>query len=90
MFISSSQCLEAFTKLLLVVFSLSVVSDSATLWAVALQVPLAKGFPRQEYWSGLPFLSPGTSRPRDRTCVSCIDWQADSLLLNHQGSPSLY
>ena len=26
---------------------------------VACQVPLFMGFPRQEYWSGLPFLSPG-------------------------------
>ena len=59
MFISSSQCLEAFTKLLLVVFSLSVVSDSATLWAVALQVPLSMEFLRQEYWSELPFPSLG-------------------------------
>ena len=30
------------------------------------------GFSRQEYWSGLPFPPPGeSSRPRDRTCVSC-------------------
>ena len=25
----------------------------------ALQAPLPMGFPRQEYWSGLPFPSPG-------------------------------
>ena len=25
---------------------------------VAHQAPLSMGFPRQEYWSGLPFLSP--------------------------------
>ena len=36
-----------------------VVSDSATPWTVALQVPLSMGFSRQEYWSGLPFPSPG-------------------------------
>ena len=29
-----------------------------TLQTVDLQAPLSKGFPRQEYWSGLPFLSP--------------------------------
>ena len=29
------------------------------LWAVACQAPLSMGFSRQEYWSGLPFLSPG-------------------------------
>ena len=26
---------------------------------VTLQAPLSMGFPRQEYWSGLPFPSPG-------------------------------
>ena len=30
----------------------------ATPWTVARQAPLSMGFPRQEYWSGLPFLSP--------------------------------
>ena len=33
--------------------------DSATPWAVAYQGPLSMGFFRQEYWSGLPFPSPG-------------------------------
>ena len=36
----------------------SVASDSATPWTVALQAPLLMGFPRQEYWSGLPFPPP--------------------------------
>ena len=36
------------------------VSDSfVTLWTIALQAPLSMGFFRQEYWSGLPFPSPG-------------------------------
>ena len=44
----------------LLLFSGQVVSDSfATPWSVAHQVPLSMGFPRQEYWSGLPFPSPG-------------------------------
>ena len=30
-----------------------------TLWTVAHQAPLSMGFSRQEYWSGLPYLSPG-------------------------------
>ena len=30
-----------------------------TLWIVAHQAPLSMGFPRQEYWSGLPCLPPG-------------------------------
>ena len=30
-----------------------------TPWAVARQAPLSMGFSRQEYWSGLPFPTPG-------------------------------
>ena len=30
-----------------------------TPWTVAQQAPLSIGFTRQEYWSGLPFPSPG-------------------------------
>ena len=30
-----------------------------TQWTVACQAPLSMGFPRLEYWSGLPFPSPG-------------------------------
>ena len=39
--------------------SLSHVRVFATLWTVAYQTPLSMGFSRQEYWSGLPFPSPG-------------------------------
>ena len=31
----------------------------ATPWTLAYQAPLSVGFSRQEYWSGLPFPSPG-------------------------------
>ena len=31
----------------------------ATPWTIACQGPLSMGFSRQEYWSGLPFPSPG-------------------------------
>ena len=40
-------------------WSRSVVSDSAIPWTVAHQAPPSMGFSRQEYWSGLPFPSPG-------------------------------
>ena len=30
-----------------------------TLWTVACQSPLSVGFPRQEYWTGLPRCLPG-------------------------------
>ena len=39
--------------------SLSHVWLFATLWTVAYQAPPSVGFSRQEYWSGLPFPSPG-------------------------------
>ena len=38
---------------------LSRVRLSATPWAIAYQAPPSMGFSRQEYWSGLPFPSPG-------------------------------
>ena len=38
---------------------LSRVRLFATPWTVAHQTPLSMGFSRQEYWSGLPFPSPG-------------------------------
>ena len=39
--------------------SLSRVGFFATPWTIAHQAPLSMGFSRQEYWSGLPFPSPG-------------------------------
>ena len=39
--------------------SLSLVWLFATPWTIAYQGPLSMGFSRQEYWSGLPFPSPG-------------------------------
>ena len=39
--------------------SLSRVQLFATPWTVAHQVPPSMGVSRQEYWSGLPFPSPG-------------------------------
>ena len=39
--------------------SLSCVQLFATPWTVAHQAPLSMGISRQEYWSGLPFPSPG-------------------------------
>ena len=39
--------------------SLSRVRLFATPWTMAHQAPPSMGFSRQEYWSGLPFPSPG-------------------------------
>ena len=45
------------------------------------------GFPRQEYWSRLPFPSPGNLRgPGTEPMSSAL--QADSLPLSHQRNPS--
>ena len=37
----------------------SCVRLFVTLWTVARQAPLSMGLSKQEYWSGLPFPSPG-------------------------------
>ena len=37
----------------------SVMSDCLPLRTITCQAPLAIGFPRQEYWSGFPFPTPG-------------------------------
>ena len=48
-----------FIILLCVLSHFSRVRLLATLWTVAHQAPLSLGFSRQEYWSGLPFPTPG-------------------------------
>ena len=40
-------------------FMVSHVRLFGTPWTVASQAPLSLGFPRQEYWCGLPFPPPG-------------------------------
>ena len=69
--------------------SCSVVFDSGNSWTVAHQAPHSMEFFRKEYWSGLPFPSPGgSSHPRDRTQVSGIAgvfftmWATREALLN--------
>ena len=65
---------------------LSRIQLLATAWTVACQAPLSTGFPRQEYWSGLPLPSPG-DLPDPRTELESPAWLADSLLLHPLGSP---
>ena len=57
----------------------------ATPWTAARQAPLSVGFSRQEYWSGLPFPSPG-DLPRPGTEPGSPALQAD-YQLSHQGGP---
>ena len=58
----------------------------ATPWTVAYQAPLSMGFSRQEYWSGLPFPSPG-----DLPNPGIEPWsptlQADALTSEPPGKP---
>ena len=49
----------ALAQTLMKVKSLSRVRLFATPWTVAYEAPRSMGFSRQEYWSGLPFPSPG-------------------------------
>ena len=74
------------TELIAVVQLLSRVQLFATPWTVAHQAPLSIEFSMQEYWSGLPFPSPGD------LCGSGIEpvspaLQADSLLSEPLGKP---
>ena len=66
---------------LCVCYSLSGVWLLVTPWTAAHQAPLSMEFPLQEYWSGLPFTSPGEfSNP-------AIDPRSPTNHLSHQGSP---
>ena len=56
-----------------------------TPWTVARQAPLSMGFPRQEYWSALPFPFPG-DLPGPGIEPALLHSQADSLPPSHQGS----
>ena len=56
--------------------------------AIAHQVSLSMGFSRQEYWSGLPFPSPG-DLPDPGTEPRSPALQADSLLSEPPVKPTL-
>ena len=66
--------------------SLSRVQLFATPWTVTHQAPLSMGFCRQEYWSGLPFPSPG-DLPNPGIEPRSPALQADSLPSDPPGKP---
>ena len=66
--------------------SLSHVRLFATPWTVAHQIPLSLEFSRQEYWSGLPFPSPGDF-PNPGIKLQSPVLQADSLPSEPPGKP---
>ena len=57
-----------------------------TLWTVECQALLSMEFSTQEYWSGLPFPSPG-DLCNPRTDRGSPALQADSLLMSYEGRP---
>ena len=66
--------------------SLSHVWLFATPWTIAHQAPLSMEFSRQEYWSGLPFPSPGDlSNPGIKLGSPTL--QADALPSEPPGKP---
>ena len=67
---------------------LSPVQLFATQWSVALQAPPSMGFSRQEYWSGLPFPSPG-DLPNPGIEPRSPALQADALTSEPPGKPPL-
>ena len=67
--------------------SLSRVRLFPTPWTVARHAPLSMGYSRQEYWSGLPFPSPGDlSNPGIKPRSPAL--QADTLSSEPPGKPA--
>ena len=62
----------------------SVVPNFVTPWTLASQAPLSMELSRQEYWSGLPCLSPG-ELPNPGIKPRSLASQADSLLSEPPG-----
>ena len=67
---------------------LSCVRLFVTPWAVAHQAPPSMGFSRQEYWSGLPFPSPG-DLPDPGIEPRSPALHADALISEPPGKPQI-
>ena len=67
---------------------LSRVQLFVTPWTVAHQAPTSMGFSRQEYWSGLPFPSPG-DLPDPGIEPRSPAFQADALTSEPPGKPCI-
>ena len=68
------------------VYVLSHVRLFAAPWTVALQAPLSMGFPRQNYWSGLPFPSPRHEREKWKWSRSVVSDSSDPMNCSLPGS----
>ena len=76
-----TRCLEVF-------YSFSYVQLFATPWTAVYWAPLSMEFSRQEYWSGLPFPSPG-DLPDPGIKPGSPALQADALPSKPQGKPQM-
>ena len=65
----------------------SVLSDSVSPWTVACQALPSMEFSRQEYWSGLPFPSPG-HLPKPGIELVLLYCRQIVYCLSNQGSPT--
>ena len=68
--LKSMQCVSV--SIVAVVLLLICVQLFVTPCTIAHQTPLSMGFPRQEYWSGLPFPSPGIFLTQELIHVFCF------------------
>ena len=68
--------------------SLGCVQLLAIPWTVDYQAPPPMGFSRQEYWSGLPFPSPG-DLPNPGIEPRCPTLEADALTSEPPGKPRI-
>ena len=67
---------------------LSLVRLFATPWTVACQALLCMGFPRQEYWNGFLFPTPGDipGPELNPNLLHLLHWHTESLPLRYLGS----
>ena len=76
----------------LCVLAFSRIRIFVTAWAC--QAPLSMGFPREEYWSGKPFLSPGIflSQGSNPNLLHCRQgsWQGSPSTKNEKKMNSIY
>ena len=68
---------------------LSLVPVFVIPWTVARQAPLSMGFPRQEYWSGMPLPSPGDV-PDPGIKPTCPTLAGRSFTTEPLGKPNKY
>ena len=78
---------ESVGKTKVKVKSLSSVQLFATPWTVAYQASPSMGFSRQEFWSGLPFPSPG-DLPNPGIELRSLALEADALTSELPGKPT--